>query len=269
VSALASEKISEIEGQIASEIAADVTQRYLVWKDRSGALGFGDVNYPRADSFSIATRGKWYRVEREMPEIRRTAGMDTESGTTRKSHEMIAASLWNQAMVWKDENGNIGFGNVAYPNTDKLSISTGSKWYHMQTRSATEPSASYGTELETSYAPPEPERVAAKLRGQYLVWKDEQGAVGFSDVAYPSKDGLNVRTDAGWETRTIEKSRPTQSAVFGEQKKSMDSIANSLSGNYLVWKDENGVIGIGTVEYPGPKSITHIRRKEGWEKVVN
>jgi len=272
VSALASEKVSEVEAEIASGIASDVTQRYLVWKNTNGVLGFGNVTYPREDDLSITARGKWYRIEREMPEIPKAVAMAIEPGTTRKKLDAVAASLQHWSMVWKDNNGNIGFGNVEYPKVDSLSISTGEEWYNLQRRSMEEKPASSGTEIETIKKAPEPERVASILSGHYLVWKDKQGAVGFGDVEYPEVEELKVGTGTGWETKTIrsqEQAEFVTLAAAGEQRKDMDGIAKSLSGNYLVWKDKNGTVGFGNVEYPGPSDISYIRDNRGWQKVVN
>jgi hypothetical protein len=175
-------------------------------------------------------------------------------------------------MVWKDSSGNIGFGNVEYPKADSLSISTGDEWYNLQRRSMEEKTASSGTEIETIKKAPETERVASRFSGHYLVWKDKQGTVGFGDVEYPGVEELKVGTGTGWETKTIrpqEKAESMKLAATGVQKKDMDGIARSLSGNYLVWKDKNGTIGFGNVEYPGPSDVSYIRDNRGWQKVVN
>lgn len=272
VSALASEKVSEVEAEIASGIASDVTQRYLVWKNTNGVLGFGNVNYPRAENLSITARGKWYRIEREMPEIQKAVAMAIEPGTARKKLDAVAASLQHWSLVWKDSNGNVWFGNVEYPKADSLSISTGKEWYNLQRRFVEEEPVSSGTEIETLKKVPDPEGVASRFSGNYLVWKDKQGAVGFGDVEYPELEELKVGTGTGWETKTTRSQEQAESmklAVAGEQKKDMDGIAKSLSGNYLVWKDKNGTVGFGNVEYPGPSDVSYIRDNEGWQKVVN
>ena len=114
---------------------------------------------------------------------------------------------------------------------------------------------------------PEPERVASRFSGHYLVWKDKQGAVGFGDVEYPEVEELKVNTGTGWKTKTThlqEQAESMKLATAGKQKKDIDGIAKSLSRNYLVWKDKNGTIGFGNVDYPGPSDVSYIRDNRGW-----
>lgn len=40
----------------------------------------------------------------------------------------IAISLSNKFLVWKDKNGNLGFGNVNYPDQKNIYICTSDKW---------------------------------------------------------------------------------------------------------------------------------------------
>ena len=106
------ETVSIIDSEIASGIASDVTQRFLVWKDSNGTLGFGNVNYPSADRFAITTFGKWYNVKRQAPENEKPIAFAAEAGKKKRTLDQIAADLSERALVWKDSNGIIGFGDV-------------------------------------------------------------------------------------------------------------------------------------------------------------
>ncbi|MBW1860102.1 MAG: hypothetical protein JRI70_08525 [Deltaproteobacteria bacterium] len=46
----------------------DVSQQHLVWKDKEGVIGFGNVEYPGVERMAILADGKWVSVERVRPE---------------------------------------------------------------------------------------------------------------------------------------------------------------------------------------------------------
>ena len=50
------------DGQVKStdEIASDMSKQVLVWKNKDGTLGFGNVDYPKGDNVSdINVDGVW------------------------------------------------------------------------------------------------------------------------------------------------------------------------------------------------------------------
>jgi len=47
----------------------EVSQEHLVWKDREGVVGFGNVEYPGMDRMAILADGKWVSVERARLEM--------------------------------------------------------------------------------------------------------------------------------------------------------------------------------------------------------
>ena len=52
------------------DLPAEAGQEHLVWKDKKGVIGFGNVEYPTAKRMAILADGKWLSVERahlEMP----------------------------------------------------------------------------------------------------------------------------------------------------------------------------------------------------------
>jgi hypothetical protein len=272
VSRVKPETVSIIDSEIASGIASDVTQRFLVWKDSNGTLGFGNVNYPLADRFAITTFGKWYNVKRQLPEKEKSIAFAAEAGKKKRPLDQIAADLSERALVWKDSNGIIGFGDVEYPDADQLAVSTGDRWYNIKKRSVPK-EKSPTLRPVASKRIKAPDQIAASFGGQYLVWKDPHGTIGFGNVEYPDADRLSIQTGDGWDTlkrQSLEKKTVVSSGISRvKKKKDFDALVSNLSHRYLVWKDKDGVVGFGDVEYPDNHDMSHIHEHNRWQKVVN
>ena len=119
-------------------------------------------------------------------------------------------------------------------------------------------------------APKSAETVASELGSKYFVWKDEQ-VLGFGNVGYPARTRVSVYQSDGWVN--IERPAPPAEAGKGEEYKTEEGksaeVAPELSTRYLVWKDQDGTIGFGNVEYPETKNISHVHVSGSWEKVIN
>ena len=57
-------KDPEAQGEKSSEsLAAAFSTRYLVWKDKHGTLGFGNVQYPETNAISsVRVNGSWESI---------------------------------------------------------------------------------------------------------------------------------------------------------------------------------------------------------------
>jgi len=268
VSKIEPDKVSVLEAEFASEVAADVSERYLVWKDTNGDLGFGNMTYPDADKLAVTRQGKWYHVEREAAKGRQPIPSAMEPEITRKSMDMIAADFSEKYLVWKDRNGAIGFGNVEFPEADRLSISADNSWYNLERRreSGEKPDrAIAGVKEETM-------SVAARWRGQYLMWKDDRGMLGFSNVAFPHQESLTVSTDRGWDLVNMRPSKAEElaaSEVPPRVKKGVDSAVSEMSDRYLVWRDKDGTVGFGNIQYPKVQNISHVHDGQNWKEILN
>ena len=117
------------------------------------------------------------------------------------------------------------------------------------------------------------DQIAARFGGQYLVWKDPRGTIGFGNVEYPDADRLSIQTGDGWDTlkrQSLEKKTVVPSGTsLVKKKKDFDALVSNLSNRYLVWKDKDGVVGFGDVEYPDNHDMSHIHEHNRWQKVVN
>lgn len=271
IDTLAPEKISVVESEIASIVASDVRDRYLVWKDTRGALGFGNVTYPRSENLTITRRGKWYGIQREMPEGAESTAASAIRAPEKKNLDQVAADLRGWSLVWKDADGHIGFGNVGFPVADRLSISIGDRWVNLDRREMKADRSEQGD--SGGAVKKDVETVAENLSDQYLVWKDASGVVGIGNVEFPNKRNLSINTGKGWDA--IEKLSPEEpsdsaSPLPGQHKdKDFTKAVSQMNGRYIMWKDKNGTIGFGNVEYPDLETVSYIHDNNRWQPVVN
>lgn len=117
------------ESETPSGLVSELSNSYLVWKDEQGYLGFGNVQYPRIDGLSIATPYNWFNVNRPFEE----EASDTQEIMTSENEndiEATASYFSEQYLVWKDKNGNIGFGNTQYPVTEDIEyVNIDGEWF--------------------------------------------------------------------------------------------------------------------------------------------
>jgi hypothetical protein len=108
-------------------IASELGTRYLVWKDEQ-TMGFGNVVYPTKDRVSAYQENEWVGVQK--PALPTKTGVKGDDGSQEaKSTDTIAPELGTRYLVWKDEHGNLGFGNVKYPETEDISyVHVGGSW---------------------------------------------------------------------------------------------------------------------------------------------
>jgi hypothetical protein len=115
------EVVSMVEGEIGHGIPSDVSQKFLVWRDKNGVLGFGNVIYPDTQTITIYKDGNWVNIKKPVPQKAATIGRETAPGKAGKRVEGIASDYSKNYLVWKDKKGNIGVGNVQYPGIENIS----------------------------------------------------------------------------------------------------------------------------------------------------
>ncbi|NVM57820.1 MAG: hypothetical protein HWN51_06855 [Desulfobacterales bacterium] len=121
ISTVEPEIVPIIETEVASGMESELSQRYLVWKDKNGILGFSNVQYPDADKLSIYAMGRWFNVKMPLRKDKGPINPESETAEREKDHELIASSLNGRYLMWKDKQGTMGFGNVQYPETKDIS----------------------------------------------------------------------------------------------------------------------------------------------------
>jgi hypothetical protein len=168
----------------------------LVWKDRE-TLGFSNVEYPEAGQVSAYEDEGWVEVQRPAPPPV-SASEKEYAAPEGPSPEAVPSEFSGRYLVWKDEQGNLGFSNVVYPKAGQVSAYEDDEWIGME-RQAIPPVSASEKEYEAAEGP-SPEAVASKMSTRYLVWKDEQGNLGFGNVVYPgTRDVSYVHVDGNWQ----------------------------------------------------------------------
>jgi hypothetical protein len=108
--------------------------------------------------------------------------------------------------------------------------------------------------------------IDSKIGRVFLVWKDEKGRLGFGNVDYPSSYTANVYSNGRYQS--IRRPAPLgKSAGFSDrikQHKSKDEIASNQSSQSLVWKNKDGTMGFGNVDYPKGNDVSHININGTW-----
>jgi hypothetical protein len=179
------------------EIASAFGTCCLVWKDRRGNLGFGNVGYPEKEPVSVRQADGWMKVQR--PRLAADTGREEDHGLQkRKSRLEIASELSNRHLVWKDEHGALGFGNVEYPEGAAVSVFQTDSWIRMDkaaVRTSTGRDEDDGLQERQSQP-----KIASAFSTRYLVWKDRHGHLGFGNVQYPEISAAShIHVNGRWE----------------------------------------------------------------------
>ncbi|MBN1843731.1 MAG: hypothetical protein JW883_15815, partial [Deltaproteobacteria bacterium] len=109
----------------------------------------------------------------------------------------VESELSQRYLIWKGDNGVLGFSNVQYPDADSLSIFAFGRWYNIKIPLEKGHEA-LDLKAEAARKKEHPEMMALNIDGSYLVWKDKYGALGFGNVQYPEKDLESVFQTDGW-----------------------------------------------------------------------
>jgi hypothetical protein len=270
IASIRPEILSVVELDATSTLEDQLSQRYLVWKDRNGILGIGNVQYPATQRQTVYAMGSWYDIKVPFPTEEGPITPDAKTAKKTGGPEVIASSLSQRHLVWRSRHGILGFGNVGYPQRDRVSVFQDDGWVNVE-----RPVAPAETSNEEAYEPEQGkpvETIASELSTRYLVWKDEK-TLGFGNVGYPQRDRVSVFQDDGWVN--VERPPPLPADIraegdYGSQKaKPPEKITSELSNRYLVWKDQHGTLGFGNVEYPETDNISHVHVNGSWEKVIN
>lgn len=116
------------------------------------------------------------------------------------------------------------------------------------------------------------ERYVERVRGNLLVWKQEDGTIAFGNVQYPYSEEMIIYDQGEWiqiHHRSPDpeiKAESTQARV--EKKAIVDRLAASYSDRFLVWKDPEGMAHLSNVQYPNRQNI-QIHVAGSWQSARN
>jgi hypothetical protein len=111
-----------------------------------------------------------------------------------------------------------------------------------------------------------------EMSRKYLVWKDEKGISGFGNVQYPHLAKISIYSDGKrYDLMRSSKAKmtlsPDEKKSAYKHKKDLDAVASEQSGKYLVWKDKNGTLGFGNLQYPDRKDIAYVNIDGEWQRI--
>lgn len=256
------EVVSIVKGEIGLGVNSNISNTFLVWKDKNGTIGFGNREYPTAPVLSTYEDGKWFHLKTLYPKRVLSDGTDDTQAWKMKNKEQIAKELRQDYLVWKNKNGDVGFGNVAYPRNRHVSMFSQDQWVEKKMAQINEPEQTHiRPESQTN------DSVLLKYSGKYLVWKDQDGNIGLGDIAYPPKDVYSYDNGEWLDSKPPQRTNNGLNPIHesAETKKDATQIASDYSNNFLIWKNDQGNIGFGNLSYPHSDEIARFDQ-DTWVK---
>jgi hypothetical protein len=124
------EVVSVLEAKEKENSLCENKDGYLVWRSADGSIGFGDVQYPQQDQVTIYDSGMWVKIKyRNAAAAGKNYSLASRTDPG-KSMEPVAAASSDGYLLWKDQKGNIGYGNVQYPEAEQVTqIWLNGSWY--------------------------------------------------------------------------------------------------------------------------------------------
>lgn len=270
------EIISVTEGEIGEDIPTETGARFYVWRDKNGALGFGNVSFPDSRRLSVYDDTSWVDIEKPLPRARKKSSSGEDKTDQKKDSESMALAYGNDYLVWRYEDGRLGVGNIQYPDAESPLIYMDGKWMSMRPKDdivKSLPQKAEQKKKKREYGDNVPD-----YSNKYLVWKFKDGRIGIGNVQYPSSTDTAIYLDGKWvQTKSGKKgsikapSSGTGSIAgteTGKEETDKEKAISNLGDQYLVWKYKDGRIGMGNVQYPGTDEIEHILVNGTWQKVV-
>lgn len=191
--------ISVVEAEIDSIVSAETSRKYLVWKNENGIIGIGNVQPPDRDRLSIYSHGRWFDIRSAWSKKQLTTPFATLGTRIKKSLDVLAANHSSNALVWRDKNGIMGFGNVKYPDADKFSIYTQGGWLDVESH-LPQKQKIFAPIKQSAKKKKNTDDIVSTHSDKYMVWKSKDGTIGFSDIRYPETDNLSyIFINGSWE----------------------------------------------------------------------
>lgn len=248
-------------------VAAALNRKFLVWKDGTGTVGFGNTAYPAEGLNRVLLGDTWQPLH-----TGDETGISGQDDSGEKAHDVSrdekVSEFARQYLVWKEGDGTLGFGNVQYPRKGSTQVFQRGDWMEMGTQG-------HGAAMETDEAlrataeEPSPE-LASRFGRQFLVWKDTNGTVGFGNTEYPRQGVSAIYQPGRWTEASHLETDHSESVDAASPKETPPPgtlIASKLSARYLVWKDQGGTVGFGNLQYPEGNAVSSVCINGDWHPV--
>jgi Tfp pilus assembly protein PilE len=109
-----------------------------------------------------------------------------------------------------------------------------------------------------------------EISRKVLVWKDDKGVTGFGNIQYPRVSKLTIYNEGRrYDLQRSSYGMQKYSESYNESltfKRDLDAVAASQSREHLVWKNRNGTLGFGNLQYPENKDVVYINVGGTWQK---
>jgi hypothetical protein len=124
---------------------------------------------------------------------------ETVSTESLSQKEQYVKRVKGNFLVWKNADGSLGFGNVQYPDAEKMTIYDKGTWLqvHYQKPNLEAAKADRQTRVKKAATI---DRLATSYSSRYLVWKDPKGTVCLSNVQYPNDQDIQIHVEGSWQS---------------------------------------------------------------------
>ena len=177
---------------------------YLVWRDKDGRLGVGNMQYPKAESPLIYMDGKWTGMKPKDDQTKTEATFNdsaTEDEHKETTYEDSLPVYSDRYLVWKSKDGRIGVGNVQYPSDEDMTVYSDGEWVKSKYGKEVSDGFSQGQGVKMKGEHTQAEKKKARdetisrIGDQYLVWKYKDGRIGMGNVQYPTETETAIYLD--------------------------------------------------------------------------
>ena len=190
------------------------------------------------------------------------SGLEQISTKKLNQQEQYVQRVQGNLLVWKNDDGSVGFGNVQYPSSEEMTIYDNEGWVQVRQRII-------DSQREAEPLKPQKKR---RIHGNFLVWKNDDGSLGYGNVQYPTTEKMTIYDNEEWvQIHQRIPEAQIQPAVWEPPKEKsnyLDRLVATRSDNFLVWKDSRGVVSFGNVQYPINKRV-QIHVDGRWQPVNN
>jgi hypothetical protein len=160
-----------------------------------------EIDATGSNSSRRQTTSTKFGIPRESPSTQKSSFYELKLVSTEQlsQEEQFVERIKGNLLVWKKEDGTLGFGNVQYPNSEEMIIYDKGEWIQIRHRrpnsetKTTTPQA--GVEKEATV-----DRLAAAYSDRFLVWKDPAGTVCLGNVQYPNNQNIQIHVEGRWQS---------------------------------------------------------------------
>jgi hypothetical protein len=113
-----------------------------------------------------------------------------------------------------------------------------------------------------------PPSLVQRTSRDYLVWRDEEGHLGFGNVQYPERKRFAIATPEQWISVRYHHPEAGRGPGFEDPPSGVGRIAGRSGDLYLAWRSADGVLGFGNVQYPDKRRLGAVYQEGKWASFV-